>query len=522
MGGGRSSLPHRINLIYGGRFALVKTGRGDCPVDVVEVMALFCTPHVRRGSSATWYLKAASGALDEHKRPLLCFIRNDRHPQRSLRAGEPIMADDCKWTADHRWLLEYEDPSKASDEAAGAPFHICSLSTRRYLAVDEATGKPMMQNFRPNMPWEMLDAGASCGAAPYSISDSSLLSEGMMEETASAGRTTVTGSYPPGSGSAETVAETCGLKELHGPMLQALSVHTHTQGGRAFTQLDKFLRDGRPLGEELTLTEPSTMLQGVLEILYGPGNYFRRDLAEADDAVLSPVKLVEGSPWCGWASVKQTCHVPVLGKRPYEEEFRIALCRTNEDGVQLAVQMACTLKIGLHMGDFNTEVLHIISQRTKDDPVRLRSFGIAQPGRAQQRALDGMCEGRAKYVRKARVAIREAPQYLLRLQSEEVKPEGSEWKEKGVSTVPSSERPVPGMESVEGAMSNNQNEESNMVGFESSWNIQRAMSSFVPSWSSASFMSDEHCLSGLGALRRACHVRAGRLHRPRRVSSPSL
>jgi len=422
------------------------------------------------------------------------------------------MVDDCRWTAEHRWLLEYEDPSKASDEAAGPPFHICSLSTRRYLAVDEATGKLMMQNFRPSMPWEMLDAGAPCSAAPYSISDPSLVS---VEET-------FVGSCPPSSCSSHAVAETCCIKQLHGPIVQALSVHTHTHSGRAFTLLDNFLRDGRPLGEELTLTEPSTMLPGVLEILYGPSNYFRQDLAEAEDAVLSPLKLVEGSPWCGWASVKQSCHVPVLGKRPYDEELRIALCRTDEDGVQLAVQMACTLKIGLHVGDFKTEVLHIFSQRTEDDPVRLRSFGIAQPGRAQQRALDGMYEARAKYVRKARVAIREALQKLLKLHAEEVKPEGSEWREEAVSAAPSFERPVPRMESPEGLLSNNQSEESMTSRSKSSWTMQRAMSSYIPSWSGASFMSDEHCLSGLGALRRACRLRVGRLHQSRWDRSPSL
>merc|ERR1712079_866182 len=112
------------------------------------------------------------------------------------------------------------------------------------------------------------------------------------------------------------------------------------------------------------------------------------------------------------------------GKRPYEEELRITLCRTNEDGVQLAVQMACTLKIGMGIGDFKTEVLHIFSQREQDDPVRLRSFGIAQRGGQQQRALDGICEGRAKYVRKARVALCEAPHKMLTLQAEEVEPEG--------------------------------------------------------------------------------------------------
>jgi len=516
MGSAGSSLPHRVNIIYGGRFALVKTGRGDCPVDMLEVTALFQTASMRRSTSAKWHLKVQEDALDEHRRPLLCLIRNDRHPQRSLRAGEPIMVDDCKWTSEHCWLLEYENRSTGSDETVGPPFHICNLATRRYLAVDEAIGKAVMQNFRPSVTWELLDAGAQCTATTTAAATAAAAAAAAdSSSVAPAGQSFAALSS---SSISDPVADSCGLKQLHGPMAQALSVYTHTQGGRAFTVLEEFVRDGRPLGEELTLAEPNSMLPGIWEVLYGPNNYFRRDLAEAEDAELSPIALVEGSPWCGWASVKQTCHVAVLGKRPYEEELRVALCRTNDEGVKLAVQMACSLKIGLHVGDFKTEVLHIFSQRAKGDPVRLRSFGIAQPGRQQQRALDGMREGRAKYVRKARMALREAPHALLKLQAEEVELEGSEWKAKDLNGVPSSERPVPRnrMESLESCATDSKSEETKRLRSPiTSWAIPRAVSGFVPSWSGASFMKDQHCFSGLGALRRSGHVRSGHLQQTR-------
>jgi hypothetical protein len=166
--------------------------------------------------------------------------------------------------------------------------------------------------------------------------------------------------------------------------------------------------------------------------------------------------------------------------------------------------------------------LHIFCQRAAGDPVRLRSFGIAQPGRAQQRALDGMSEGREKYVRKVRVALREAPHKLLRLQAEEVKPEGIEWKEAGISTISSSEGPVPRIESVGSVITESRSEENVALRSPCESSVQRAMSSIFPVWPGSSFMSDEHCLRGLGALRMTFRARAGHLYERVRSTSFNL
>lgn len=309
------------------------------------------------------------------------------------------------------------------------PFHLCSLADRRYLAVDDASGKAVMQRERPTSLWEIYDATggrqstqqSDCSESPldsiaFPFADGKLLKECGLD----------TG-Y-------------CGLQLFEGPLANALAAKTHAHNGaRAFTALDALLKSAAPLGEELELAPPWATLLGVFQTLYGSTNDFRQDLAEAEDAILEPVRLIAGAPWCAMGSVWQTCHVPVLGHRPYEEEFRVALCE--DQGVaMLAVQMACNLKIGFPVGDFLTEALHIFSQPAGGGgPVRLRSLGLAQAGRQQQRALEGMREARKKYVEKALAALRRAAAELLRLEAERIRFDGLTMREGVVERKPPGE-----------------------------------------------------------------------------------
>ncbi|CAK0838496.1 unnamed protein product, partial [Prorocentrum cordatum] len=104
---------------------------------------------------------------------------------------------------------------------------------------------------------------------------------------------------------------------------------------------------------------------------------------------VAEVQRLQEQPGCGIAGAKCVASIPVLGKRTYQESLRVALCR---DGAvsTLAIQVAGTLKIGFPVGDFLTETLHLFTQAGDAAPVCLQSWGMAQPGAQQRKALDGM------------------------------------------------------------------------------------------------------------------------------------
>lgn len=105
---------------------------------------------------------------------------------------------------------------------------------------------------------------------------------------------------------------------------------------------------------------------------------------------------------CGTASAQCTATVPVLGQRLYSEDLRIALCFDDEKDT-LAIQVAGKLAIGFPVGDFLNESLHVFTQQRSDGeqavhPVKLTSVCIAQPGRHQQKALEGSKAKQADYL----------------------------------------------------------------------------------------------------------------------------
>eukprot|EP00747_Dinoflagellata_sp_TGD_P067073 gnl/TRDRNA2_/TRDRNA2_155105_c2_seq1.p1 gnl/TRDRNA2_/TRDRNA2_155105_c2~~gnl/TRDRNA2_/TRDRNA2_155105_c2_seq1.p1 ORF type:complete len:429 (+),score=46.07 gnl/TRDRNA2_/TRDRNA2_155105_c2_seq1:125-1288(+) len=159
----KTSLPQRVNIVFGGRFALAKTAWGDCPVDVAPAHEVLTNPRDRRSGNNKWLLKVDDGACDDTGRPIFCIIRNDHHPQRSLRAGEPVLLDNTAFATEHRWKLKYIDDSLIKTSAVGSPFYIQSTWTdeRRYLAVDETTRRVIMQKELPQLPWEFYDAAGA-------------------------------------------------------------------------------------------------------------------------------------------------------------------------------------------------------------------------------------------------------------------------------------------------------------------------------------------------------------------------
>lgn len=334
-----------------------------------------------------WVLKTDGSDYDPQGRPLLCVIRNETRPRRSLRAGESITADNAGWTAAHRWLLEYDD-SRSGDGALGTPFHICSMQDRRYLTVNAASGELVLQRERPDMLWEFHDAksGASLEPTPPSTPSS--------EE--------------------ECTPKTLELAVHEGALADALLAQPRTSdGSRAFTPLQTFLANGRELGEMVELASGPTTVFGVYMALFGSGSLFREELAAASDARVTPVQPLSHAPWCGTARTTQTITVPVLGARPFEEELRFGLCCVDGE-TTLAVQGSA--KTSLPMGaSLCTESLHIFSQAVAGGPVRLRAFGLPPRGMHAEKALKGMQEKFPEYVRLAQRLLVASPPSLLRL-----------------------------------------------------------------------------------------------------------
>jgi hypothetical protein len=87
--------------------------------------------------------------------------------------------------------------------------------------------------------------------------------------------------------------------------------------------------------------------------------------------------------------------IPVLGKRIFSEETRIAIFREGST-TTLLVQTVEKLAIGFPIGDMLTERLHLFTQED-GGPIQLRTFGIAMPGRAQRPALEGMAKKHASH-----------------------------------------------------------------------------------------------------------------------------
>eukprot|EP00928_Gymnodinium_smaydae_P066609 TRINITY_DN49598_c0_g1_i1.p1 TRINITY_DN49598_c0_g1~~TRINITY_DN49598_c0_g1_i1.p1 ORF type:complete len:730 (-),score=28.46 TRINITY_DN49598_c0_g1_i1:49-2091(-) len=392
--GAESSLPDRVNIVCGGRYALSKKEWNDCPAVVVPANKVLTSPKRRNAGSYKWLIKEDPRTLDEHGRPVECIIRNDYHPQRSLRAGERVTLDAATWTAEHRWKLEYVDPVR-STSSVGAAFHLRSMrsSDKQYLTVDETSGTLVMQNARPQMTWQFYDAAGSTKDLTNSFSSLEELIPNACETECDTTHGISDSGYEK-------------LDIVEGNLESAFSVHSRTRdGSRHYTSAETMIAQGELVSDGLVeIASPPLSLFDVYLNLYGPGSRFRNDIAEGTQKQINEVKRVIDAPYCGTATTHVLASVPVLGKRRWEEEIRVALFRdSNSD--YLAVQVCGKLAIGFPIGDFLTEQLHLFVQHNPGGPVLFRSFGLAPPGRAQKEAIDGLRAKTLKYIEIARETL---------------------------------------------------------------------------------------------------------------------
>merc|ERR1712194_381399 len=153
------------------------------------------------------------------------------------------------------------------------------------------------------------------------------------------------------------------------------------------------LEVGTPLGDEIEVCAQSCTLFGLAVALFGSGSTFRNQLAEGQDADVSSIRALHGTAWCGVGTARFSIRVPVLGERPFEEDLRIALAIT-DTSVSLILQVSSKVALGFPVGDFITESVHVFTQSAAGGPVVLKSFGLAAPGRHQEKAMAGMRSSR--------------------------------------------------------------------------------------------------------------------------------
>jgi len=198
------------------------------------------------------------------------------------------------------------------------------------------------------------------------------------------------------------------LKLVDGRLEDVFSAQPDTQDGpRSFPDPEVLFSIGESLCNATEIAQAPSTLYGVYLALLGQDSKFRQRLCDGANPEVAEVHRLQYQPGCGITRAKCLASIPVLGKRTYQETLRIALCR---DGTvsTLAIQVAGTLKIGFPVGDFLTETLHLFTQAGECGPVLLQSWGMAQPGAQQRRALDGMKAKQREYLANVHQAVQEA------------------------------------------------------------------------------------------------------------------
>lgn len=475
MGSGSSGLPRRVNLVYDGRFVLVKRRTGDCRAESMSLTDMLASPKGRFGWEQKWIIRVEEY---DQARPSVVIIRNDRHPQRSLRATQPVTIDSDKWTPQHRWAMDYLHRDRRVN-AVAVVCYLRSMADGNYLAVDEASGEVLMQAQKPPFAWELHNAAATdltpvhnkpaCGSFPseefFDCSSQSSFDE-MLDaancETfcdrcsarcklsnspclrgcnAARGTQRALPQSPRLQGSDAEVAERHPLQWLSfdGSLSDAFKSHTCScDGTLRYTPLDEFVRVGCSLGDGIEVGHPPMTLEAVFHALLGRQSKFRCQLTDGDDPVVSPIKRIQQSPWIYVGRTSQLIKVRVKGKLPFEEELRVASCLDTLDAIMrradgrrphpvMAFHFSSVLRFGWPAGDITAEVLHLFSQEDETSPVVLWSFGLVPPGSLQKRTLDGLQEARKRFVEIVLLWLRaaETDQSALSDSAEAAPPQGT-------------------------------------------------------------------------------------------------
>mmetsp|Transcript_62438 Transcript_62438/g.115942 ORF Transcript_62438/g.115942 Transcript_62438/m.115942 type:complete len:498 (+) Transcript_62438:84-1577(+) len=429
--GGANSLPRRVNIVYGGRFALVIRESGDCPASAISAQQVLGEKQLRSSKRCKWKIQ-----LDENDDgsdmtgSWRVRIRTDALPHRVLKSGDKVMFEEGRNPRmnEHLWQVHFEEQEASRGDGVAPPFTITSLSKGHYgmyLAIDEATSKVVLTSTKPAQTWTFHDAGASTKSVQAGAPKAS---GGMMRRGDSTGRFTHVSERSTKSAKGTSVssfqsrAESDILEVFNGSAEDA--VHAVTQIGnpstvKRFSTLSD-MHKGYSLGadEEVATSAMGATARGIYSVLFGPDSVFRERLADGVNPWLGPIEKVDGAPWCARARMNQTIPAAMFGQCPLEENIRIVMCKQEgRPSLMVHVQSCLTLP----MKSFVTEHLHTFSQK-EDGSVSIHSVGKAQPGFGHSKAVEGMKERRVIFCALVKELLTAAPCQQLCLPEEDLSP----------------------------------------------------------------------------------------------------
>mmetsp|Transcript_1872 Transcript_1872/g.4748 ORF Transcript_1872/g.4748 Transcript_1872/m.4748 type:complete len:505 (+) Transcript_1872:84-1598(+) len=427
--GGAKSLPRRVNIVYGGRFALVIRESGDGPAAAISAQQVLSESKLRSSKKCKWKVQ-----LDENDDgsdmtgSWRVRMRSDSLPHRVVKSGDKVMVEEKRnfKLNEHLWHIQFED-QEASGDSVAPPFTITSLSrghSGMYLAIDEATSKVVLTSTKPTQMWTFHDASASTKSVqaaaqqPDMSGNCGIRRRGLSGDTSDA---TSKSAKETSISSFQSQDDDSMLDVFDGSAEDAVSAASRClcESAAKFSSLSEMLK-GYSLGadEEVVPAAAGATIHGIYSVLFGSNSMFRQRLADGENPQLGPIEKVPGAPWCARARLNQTIPAAMFGQCPLEENVRILLSK-QEGRLSLTLHVRSCLT--LPMKSFVSEQLHTFSQ-LEDGSMVLQSMGKAQSGFGHSKAVEGMKERRVIFCELVRELLSAAPRSQLCEDPQEASP----------------------------------------------------------------------------------------------------
>lgn len=369
------TFPPLINLLYGGKWALVNAAAHDSPVDVVPVQDF------ADGSANLEFCSRCWKIADEGSGNGL-NICSHHSPHLALYAGSPVMAmEGDRACVGHHWLFKFLHPGLG----VKSEFHLMSSSDDKYLVVNEKTGMVVLQCEEPNELWTLRDVIGFIGA----------------EEDPLEGRAN------------SELHDDGGFRVFSGDVSLAFH-HLHDPEGlsRQIISMSDLMADHIMLGEVDVMPEGRCFkISAVLWELFSSGSNFMnryQTRRNAEGLAWFPPAFTEQCPFGGVCSLRCRIPMPVIGRKLYTETARVALC--HQDGVvTLAYQISGRISVGMLVGEVRTDTLYFFT-KPAGNSLKLKCLIKSPPGFFGAKGVEGARQALTDFSDTVREFLGELPE----------------------------------------------------------------------------------------------------------------
>mmetsp|Transcript_27432 Transcript_27432/g.64069 ORF Transcript_27432/g.64069 Transcript_27432/m.64069 type:complete len:478 (-) Transcript_27432:46-1479(-) len=421
-----AAFPDRVNLVFGNTFALARVS-DEKPLAGVEVGLLKENKNWKR-ANYRWILQRIPGTSNTF------LIRNDNHPNKALVATDPVLLQ--KKNAEvvlQRFLLETVKGSPDQEEEYY--FHI-KTTGGKYVVIAEAldrsgqrvvslTPKP------PAKPWRYSNAvkksssiftpqgalgavagltekaAGSAGSAARSVGSTMNSTLDSTAKSASHAKGKIgqalkapmrlmkrhdTDGGEPGSDAEDFGMHLTLFKGDAAAAFAALAAKDTANLSQVIPPLSAVMAEKMELGTvPISDKNSEANIDDIFNVLYAQSSHFVNDyqgLQGCSDIVWSAPQVPPEAPFGGLGTLKCRLSVPVLGKKPFAETLRIAMCM--EGGQKtLVCQSHGVIDGGMIVGQISNDTVYYFKE-AEGEGVLTMSVVIKTPdGRAQQQAIDG-------------------------------------------------------------------------------------------------------------------------------------